>query len=187
MTQRGRVRVCESRPTPGSGAEANAELIRDRMSEAASRSPARRVPRGGAHRVRVRQPPAGHRTGGRAESPAVRSVRDACRELGMWTVFGAIERFRGGEGSDRDCLYNTAFHHPLHPGSCTSIARSTRCASGWTGSRLRRRGVSGCGTPVRSGRAQHLLRRFVSGERSGALKLLGASSSCCLRTGPTCT
>ncbi len=111
MTQRGRVRVCGVQTDPGLGeTEANAELIRDRMSEAASEG-ARLV-------VFPEAALTGYVFDSRqqaldgaveAESPAVRSVRDACRELGMWTVFGAIERFRGGEGSDRDRLYNTAF------------------------------------------------------------------------------
>jgi predicted amidohydrolase len=111
MPQRGPVRVCGVQTDPGLGeTDANAEVIRDRMSEAAS---------GGARLVVF---PEAALTGYvfdsreqalegavEAESPAVRSVRDACRELGVWTVFGAIERFRSGAGPDRDRLYNTAF------------------------------------------------------------------------------
>jgi predicted amidohydrolase len=44
-----------------------------------------------------------------AESSVVGTVRDAGRELDVWTVFGAIERVRGGVGPDRNRLYNTAF------------------------------------------------------------------------------
>jgi predicted amidohydrolase len=42
-----------------------------------------------------------------AGSPPVQRVRDACRDLGVWTVFGAIERTPDPSGPDR--LYNTAF------------------------------------------------------------------------------
>jgi len=111
MTQRGPVRVCGVQTDPGIGeTEANAELIRDRMSEAASEG-ARLV-------VFPEAALTGYVFDSRdqaldgaveAESPAVRSVRDACRELGVWTVFGAIERFRVGAGPDRHRLYNTAF------------------------------------------------------------------------------
>ena len=111
MTQRGPVRVCGVQTDPGLGeTEANAELIRDRMSEAASEE-ARLV-------VFPEAALTGYVFDSRdqaldgaieAESPAVRSVGDACRELGVWTVFGAIERFRDGAGPDQTRLYNTAF------------------------------------------------------------------------------
>ena len=87
---------------------ANSELICGRMSEAASE---------GAQLVVF---PEGALTGYvfdsreqafdgalEAESPDVQRVRDTCRELGVWSVFGAIERATDLSGPDR--LYNTAF------------------------------------------------------------------------------
>jgi predicted amidohydrolase len=111
MTLPGPVRVCGVQTDPGLGQpEANAEQIRDRMSDAAS---------AGARLVVF---PEAALTGYvfdsrdqaldgavEAESSAVRTVRDAGRELDVWTVFGAIERVRGGVGPDRNRLYNTAF------------------------------------------------------------------------------
>lgn len=111
MSLPGPVRVCGVQTDPGLGQpEANAEQIRDRMSDAAS---------AGARLVVF---PEAALTGYvfdsrdqaldgavEAESSAVGTVRDAGRELDVWTVFGAIERVRGGVGPDRNRLYNTAF------------------------------------------------------------------------------
>ena len=111
MTLPGPVRVCGVQTDPGLGQpEANAEQIRDRMSDAAS---------AGARLVVF---PEAALTGYvfdsrdqaldgavEVESSAVRTLRDAGRELDVWTVFGAIERVRGGVGPDRNRLYNTAF------------------------------------------------------------------------------
>ena len=111
MSFPGPVRVCGVQTDPGLGkSEANAELIRDRMSEAASE---------GAQLVVF---PEAALTGYvfdsrdqaldgavEAESPAVRRVRDACRELGVWSVFGAVERMPVASGPDHHRLYNTAF------------------------------------------------------------------------------
>lgn len=111
MTLPGPVRVCGVQTDPGLGQpEANAEQIRDRMSDAAS---------AGARLVVFPEAAlTGYLFDSRdqaldgaveAESSAVRTVRDAGRELGVWTVFGAIERSRGGSGPERNRLYNTAF------------------------------------------------------------------------------
>jgi predicted amidohydrolase len=89
---------------------ANAGLICDRMAEAGSE---------GAHLVVF---PEAALTGYvfdtrdqaldgaiEAESGSVRRVRDGSRELGVWSVFGAIERVSVASGSNRHLLYNTAF------------------------------------------------------------------------------
>ena len=124
----GPVRVCGVQTDPRLGElEANAGLICDRMSEAASE---------GAQLVVFPEAAlTGYVFDSRdqaldgavdAASPAVRRVRDACRELGVWSVFGAIERARGagaddpgagdpgsvvdpGAAAGPDRLYNTAF------------------------------------------------------------------------------
>jgi predicted amidohydrolase len=111
MTLPGPVRVCGVQTDPGLGQpEANAEQIRDRMSDAAS---------AGARLVVF---PEAALTGYvfdsrdqaldgaiEAESESVRRVRDGSRELGVWSVFGAIERVSVASGSNRHLLYNTAF------------------------------------------------------------------------------
>ncbi len=117
MSISGPVRACGVQTDPGLGEpEANAELICDRMSEAASE---------GAQLVVFPEAAlTGYVFDSRdqaldgavdAGSPAVRRVRDACRELGVWSVFGAIERSRDagaddpGAAAGPDRLYNTAF------------------------------------------------------------------------------
>ncbi len=67
-----------------------------------------------------------------AESQVIQRVRDACRDLGVWSVFGAIERIGGGPEPDR--LYNTAFlsapsgelhrYHKVHT-LCLGVDRFT--------------------------------------------------------------
>ena len=109
MTRSGTVRVCGVQTDPRLGEhEFNADSICRRMSAAAS---------DGADLVVF---PEATLTGyvfdtreealdGAVEagSPTVQRVRDACRDLAVWTVFGAIERTPDPSGPDR--LYNTAF------------------------------------------------------------------------------
>ena len=111
MSQPGPVRVCGVQTDPVLAEPgANAGLICDRMAEAASK---------GAHLVVF---PEAALTGYvfdtrdqaldgaiEVESESVRRVRDGSRELGVWSVFGAIERVSVASGSNRHLLYNTAF------------------------------------------------------------------------------
>ena len=111
MSFPGPVRVCGVQTDPGIGkSEANAELIRDRMSEAASEGAQLVVFPEAALTGYVFDSREQALDGAvEAESPAVGRVRDACRELGVWSVFGAIERVRDAAGPDHQRLYNTAF------------------------------------------------------------------------------
>jgi predicted amidohydrolase len=109
MSISGPVRVCGVQTDPRLGEpEANAGLICDRMSEAASEGAQLVVFPEAALTGYVFETRKEAVDGAvDAASPAVRRVRDACRELGVWSVFGAIERATDPSGPDR--LYNTAF------------------------------------------------------------------------------
>ncbi len=112
MSISGPVRVCGVQTDPRLGEPAtNSELIRDRMSEAVSQ---------GAQLVVFPEAAlTGYVFDTREEaldgavdagSPAVQRVREAARKLGVWSVFGAIERVRNsGTAAGHDRLYNSAF------------------------------------------------------------------------------
>ncbi|MGW8282330.1 MAG: carbon-nitrogen hydrolase family protein [Gemmatimonadota bacterium] len=128
------VRVCGVQTDPRLGEpETNAEVICDRMAEAESEG-ARLV-------VFPEAALTGYVFDSRkqaldgsleADSAIIRRVRDACRDLGVWSVFGAIERVRDESGPDR--LYNTAFlsapsgelhrYHKVHT-LCLGVDRFT--------------------------------------------------------------